>query len=331
MSVLLATSSFLDATAASGFAVVHTTSGNIGPYCAEGFELTYKNANNTTPFDAKFALDTGIAEGWCSFYMTYNDTGTNNWDHDLWAIWSATGNKLLSLRKEINSATFKIYWSNSTGTIQNTAVSGPSSGRHRWDIYWKIAADGTGQWTVYQDGVSYFSQSGQNNGRGTTMLDLRFVREGGTSGLLRVYSGIIIADEDTRNLNCVYQLPNGNGSLTAWTNSYTAIDEAGLDTTDFIYATADGQQETFTFPAIPAGVSADDPVFCRLRVSGIAASMGIEALCKSGGTLYNLGSVFAAGTSGIGKKVDITNDPNTAAPWTVSNLDAAEFGFEAAA
>lgn len=331
MSVLLAASSYVDATQASGYAVAHTTSGNLAPYCAEGFELTYKNANNTSPYDAKFALDTGIAEGWCSFYMTYNDTGTNNWDHDLWSIWSATGNKLLSLRKEINSSTFQVYWSNSTGTIQNTNVSGPSSGRHRWDIYWKIAADGTGRWTVYQDGVSYFSQSGQNNGRGTTMLDLRFNREGGTSGLLRIYSGIIIADEDTRPLDCVYQLPNGNGSLTGWTNDYTAIDEAGIDTTDFIYATADGQQETVTFPAIPAGVSGNTPVLVRLRVSGIAASLGIEALCKSGGTVFNLGTILAAGLSGLGKKVDISNDPNTAAPWTVSNLNAAEFGFEAAA
>lgn len=331
MSVLLGASSYIDATAVGGFIAAYTTGANLAPYCDEGFELTYKNANNTALYDAKFALDTAISEGWASFYMLYNDITSSNWDHDLFSIWSATGNKVLSLRKLVNSTTFHVYYSTSSGSIQNVAVSAPSTGLHRWDIYWKIAADGTGQFTIYQDGVSYWSLSGQNNGRGTTILDLRFNREGGGSGNLRVYSGIIIADEDTRLLNCVYQRPTGNGSLTDWTNGYTAIDEAGIDITDYIYATADGQQETFTFPAIPAGVSSDDPVFCRLRASGLAGTMAIEAICKSGGTVYNLGTLFAAGACALGRKFDVTNDPDTAALWTVADLDAAEFGFEAAA
>ena len=330
MSVLLAASSFVDADQVSGYVAVYTTSGNLAPYCAEGFELTYKNTNNTSPYDARFALSSGIAEGWCSFYMLYNDTGTNNWDHDLWAIWSATGNKLLSLRKRINSATFDIFYTTSSGTIASTAVSGPSSGLHRWDIYWKIAADGTGQWTVYQDGVAYFTQSGQNNGRGTTMLDLRFVREGGTSGLLRVYSAIMIADEDTRNLDVLYQLPTGNGSQTAWTGSYTDVDEAGINLSDYAYATATGQQETYTFPAVPAGLTGRTVSLCRLRMSALAATMNIDAIVKSGGSIFDIGVAFAAGTSGLGKKIDISNDPNTAAPWTIANLDAAEFGVKAA-
>lgn len=328
MTVLLAASGAAEATRTSGNLVATTNSSYIAPYVSEGFTILYKNGSNTALYDARFDLASALTEGWTSFYMYYGDTDSTNWDHYLWSIWSST-EEVFALRRNINSSVFRVYYSTSSGSIQNEAApSSPGTGLHRWDIHWKIAADGTGVFEVYVDYVLWYSRTGQNNGNGSSIMSLRFIREGGGSGNVRAYSAIMIADEDTRPLDVVHQAPDGAGSENDWTGSYANVDGAGADLADRIVATATGQQILVTFPALPGALAASDPVYMALKTTGHGVEQGVKAIVLVSAAVFDMGTVLAAPATGAGITTDISQNPDTEAPWTISEIDGAEFGYE---
>lgn len=307
-----------------------TTSTRISPYVKEGVRMQSKNLNlGDSAYDFRVAVDYSggnIVQGGVSFYMYYADNASN-WQHNVFTITAPDGTIMLRLYKAINSVTHTWYYSSTTGTEASTGASVPVDGLHRWDILWKIAADGTGYFQVYIDGVLNFSVSGQNNGRGSSIGYFTGRSENGSS-IDRVYSGIICADEDTRDMRVVQQVPTGTGALNEWTGSYLDVDETSSDSSDTLNVATTGKISLMTFPAIPAGPASDTNVIgVFLRSAGWGNTDGIDVEVRSGGTNYNVGETIAASVTTKKAIKEILTDPNTTTAWTIAGIDAAQFGY----
>lgn len=321
--------SITDPNEKTGYTLANQTAAYIGPFCREGIELTYKNTN-TGSRDVVFRF-AAATERWVSFYMYYGDQGTNNWDHDMWAIVDyATLEPMLALRKEINSSTFRIrYQSAGSLVTSNVTLSG---GRHRFDIHFKSDAS-TGVFTVYLDGVSWFTFSGNTTGTGAgnTADALIFRREGGLNTEKRVFSAVIVSDSDTRNMAFCVDYPNADGAVTDWSGSYLDVDDVGGADGLMLYAAAAGDISTFQFPNLPSAMASLTPLAVDVRISGtVSGTDVVRTVARVGGVNYDEGVNMSTSIRPRDLNAIAPVNPATAAAWTVAEINAAEFGVKAA-
>lgn len=302
------------------------TPARLAPYVSEGVELTYKNESGHT-LDASLGLSSPITTGSISFYMYWEETTAINWGYDIFALYSNTGNIILRLFREINSNTFTLYYADSDSTESSMAATIPPTGLTRWDIEFKIASDATGYFKIYHNKSLVYSISGQNNGRGASFDHINWVRTGGGTGARRTLSAMMIADESTIPLDVCHQKPDADGALFEWAGSYLNVDGIGADSGDYAEVLLADKTFLVGFPDIPAGLSSGTVEFTQLVAIGHAANLAVNAIARSAGTNYDKGLIGTAGFS-VGAVLKIPQDPNTLAAWTISGLNAAEFGLK---
>jgi len=137
------------------------------------------------------------------------------------------------------------------------------------------------------------------------------------------------ANFDLRGLRIRYDPPTGNsGTDTAWTGSYTDVDEAGVDDADYVTSATAAQREGFTHASytIPGSYALDSVwIVGRPKTSGVAPT-NVKYSLRIGGTPYDSSNVNpAASFQPVGAYW--TDDPSTAAPWGNTNYNALEFGL----
>jgi hypothetical protein len=124
--------------------------------------------------------------------------------------------------------------------------------------------------------------------------------------------------------------PNGDGTYSAMTPStgtthYTLVDEANPTTTDYVSSNTALQKDSYTFQDVSETGSIKAVQLNVYATKDDAGFRGLDVFVKSGAT-----EDFAAS-----QPLSITplyrikawdKDPNTAADWSQSNLNAAEFG-----
>ena len=138
---------------------------------------------------------------------------------------------------------------------------------------------------------------------------------------------------DTRILSTI---PTGDGAELQWTPSsgtthYTLLDEATPNgDTDYISAAAAGQTDTFTFPALtlPTGYGILRAVqvmaYAKSPVGGVDRLAGIA---RVGGTDYpSAEGIVQAVYTGIANVFE--GNPATGNPWTLAEVNAAEWGVK---
>lgn len=326
MTVLKASSTKTESSGFSEYAIPDGTTARLAPYVSEGVEITYKNLNLHT-LDLSLGLDTPIAEGAVSFYMYWEETTSSNWGYDIFALYSNTGNAILRLNRSVNSNTFTFYYADADSTESNSATVSPTTGLTRWDIEFKIAADASGYFKVYKDKVLVWSVSGQNNGRGASFSNIKWVRTGGGSGARRTLSAMMIADESTIPLDVCQQRPDADGSVFEWTGSYADVDGIGPAPTSYAETLLADQSFLVGFPDIPAGLAGGTIDFTQIVATGTASSLKMDALVRSGGVTYDEGEISDYARS-VADVMKIPQDPDTLAAWTISGLNAAEFGIK---
>lgn len=189
----------------------------------------------------------------------------------------------------------------------------------------------TGSITVYKNGVSMLSFTGDTD---TTSLPGMVYFEGmtGTNNEMFV-SQVIVADESTVGWKLATLSPTGNGSNTAWTNDFAAVDEFIFDNTDFIETNTVGNLETYTTSGINAAFSTYNvkavTVAARASNDSGSAVADLQFVVRTSGTNYtspNAGLV-KDGTEQSKQYVWNTN-PNTASAWTQAQVNAAEIGVK---
>lgn len=116
---------------------------------------------------------------------------------------------------------------------------------------------------------------------------------------------------------------NGNGTHTAWSNGYTAVDERPSDDADYNEATATDQRQTYTVTTPTAAAIYGVCMYLRVTRHGTAAGDGIEPMSRKNGTDRDYGIKSAPGDGFV--IVELGQTDAELNDWDVSNLG--EFGF----
>lgn len=211
----------------------------------------------------------------------------------------------------------------------NTGLFGFASAVQRFDAYLKIGASGIFRFFV--DGQLCAEYLGNTIPFGGASAVTR-VSVGAIDANGVVFSACILADEDTRPLNFYQKLPTGNGAETAWTGDYTAVDETGFNDADFIAATAPNTVETFTFPAHTGDILNRKLVTAVLsaRARNNGAIAKINGISRIGSTNYESEPHYENSPAFAAQQWYFDVNPATGQPWTVSEINAAQFGVKAA-
>jgi len=282
---------------------------------------------------------TGQTDLWFSFYV-YNqniDGGTDS--VGILVRDNANSEDIFRLVGTGSGMTLQ-YWDGASWTSIGAEMVEGAEGMtdatlYRVDMH-LVLDNSSGSIDMYQDGNLLRSYSGDTIFGSTVSADeisfehFRNDTSGGTH-----YSGIIIADEDTRGLRLNHHTLDGNsGTNTAWTGDYTDVDEDTTSDADLIVSTTASQIEGFTFDSLNANFADWDVhsvvLASRARNDGGAAPQNIRHHIRSGSTDYYAGSNFSGlTTSFLGGYQDVfATDPDTASAWTQSGVNAAEAGVD---
>lgn len=208
-----------------------------------------------------------------------------------------------------------------------------------------VLSDTVGTIDVYLNGVHstpILTFSGDTKNAGTmTTLDTFWI-SGGTGGLIDdVYlltgDGSAPYNDLLGEVRCYPLAPTASGNSSQLlgsdgnsTNNYLLIDEAAASTStsDYVASATDGQKDTYVYGNIP---SATGSVLCVEVASQVAkddaGAKSIRHLVRHSGTDYAGSDLSLTITRNRAAEVYLTN-PGTAAQWTKSEVDAAEFGVE---
>lgn len=199
----------------------------------------------------------------------------------------------------------------------------------------------TGAYEVRVNGVNILSATGQNTRHASSVLNSAAGVQVGAASAPWTVDDFYICDtagsvnNDFLGDIQVYDvLPSGAGSNTNFTPSagsnYACVDDAAGavaddDTTYVEHATA-ATRDTYAFANLPAATTAVKGVqTCILARKTDSGSKTLGDSCKSGVTT----SDGTAASLGVNYQYLLNireTDPNTAAAWTLSGFDAAEFG-----
>lgn len=128
-------------------------------------------------------------------------------------------------------------------------------------------------------------------------------------------------------------LPDADGSTQEWTvpgggNAWQKLDDDPLAVTDWLESTTDTNLALIGHAAVPAGAIIKAMQSSIVQDKDDAGEMSLKLVCKSGATTdVSSTAIVPILNTPKGAVRCYDNDPNTAAAWTETNANAAEFGF----
>lgn len=211
----------------------------------------------------------------------------------------------------------------STSVISNSAAA--------IDIYLRVDAS-TGEARVFKDGTEIGTFTGDTTIDNSSFGRIHFKGQTGSSNELFV-SQVFACTESTIGWVLATLSPDGNGTNTAWTGSYTDIDEFALNTADYIEAIAANLVETSTVSNINAA-------YATYNVKAVI--VGIRASNDSGSVVSDLQAcVRVSGSNYFSPNLSLPKDgsdysvyyiwetnPNTSAAWSQTIVNALEVGVK---
>jgi hypothetical protein len=230
------------------------------------------------------------------------------------------------------------------GSTQLAVTSGLGLVTSTW--YWiefkTLCNSSAGTYELRVGGVSKLSASSQNTKAGSNNYHNVFQMLGAANGKCR-YDDIFILDGSGSsnssflgNRKVVALYPNGDVAgyadftCSSGSTHYALVDENPVnDDTDYVEDGTIGHKDLWDYPSL-AGTGSN--------VSGIqinsmvretdAASMTLNTLIKSGATEdVGTGEVIGSTSYRSLRRISET-DPDTGLPWTVSGVNAAQFGIK---
>jgi hypothetical protein len=224
------------------------------------------------------------------------------------------------------------------GTVLGTSVVTLSTAAW-YHIQVKVTIDdSTGTYEVRLDGTNVLSGTGADtrNGGAATANRIKFQ---GVAGSSFEFDDVVILDttgaannDFPGEVKITLSMPTGAGNYSQWTPStgsnWQNVDENPINSdTDFNSSSTAGQIDTFARAAVTVtgailGVKAN-----LTHRKDDAGTREIAALCRSGGA----DTAGATKTCNSSYRIDseyYEQDPSTAAAWTESGFNAAEFGVK---
>lgn len=179
----------------------------------------------------------------------------------------------------------------------------------------------------------------KNGGTKTVLEGFRLLNQTGqTSQIDDVYltngAGVVnvgfLGDVSVETL-----FPNGNGNSSQLVGSdadsvdnYLLVDETTPNTTDYVGSGTDDQKDTYAFTNLVHTVGSIRGVQTAMYAAkSDSGARSMAKVIRSGGTDFD-GADKVLSTSFAAILEINENDPNTAAAWTIANVNAAEFGVK---
>ena len=316
---------------------IDTTSGRF----RSGYARYALSANwNQHSNPASFYIPSGLYSS-SLFWTTYRVYANTLWSGfgSTYAIhtWYDTSG-LARLRIKFNGTNCQFYTVNASGTETqlggNFSVTGPPALQsNKIDIFINYAV--AGQFTVYFNGTSVFSYSGDITTNSVTVLDSKldfnvWNNATGQSGYF-AYSEIIVATRDTRNMSLVTQASMANGNTHNWdggtaTNLASTSETTGDASPN--YASSAGLiQEYEVTPALPSGNFSVISVIHKARATaGTSGPTKFDFMIRFAATDYTSPDQ-SLGSSWITYSYSWDLNPNTLAAWQTSDLAASSTAF----
>lgn len=252
-------------------------------------------------------------------------------------------------------------WSIRRGTILTGAAGGPATGTelvatepnlwvpNSWH-YMEFAAkihDSTGWVELRQDGITRLRFDGDTADGGTDQkidqVTFNLTSGGPNYGLDDVY---ILNEQGSVNNSWlgdtrVYPLyPNGNGGSSTplsgsdgnSTDNYLLVDEVGApDTSDYVFSSTDGDQDTYTFEDLPVSVGTVRGVEVRMHAAkDDTGTKQIRSVTRRSSTdSFGADKTLAAVPLWQTHTELQEQDPHAGpGAWTITNVNGTEWGVE---
>lgn len=313
----------------------HDTPVAVSPHCQD--HITLRNGPNVA--GVRIPKTRNL---WLGFELAKNDQSATPTDGfvELFDTAYSTTQPLFRIRKATsNAATARMWvW---TGTAWvDSGVNGGTWGAGtlmRLDIE-LVMDDTNGIWRTYRNGVDTIAYLGDTDRVASDGIDLirfgTYSTASNQESRMTTYSGILIADEDTRGKFVAQRKPTGAGDFVQWTGDYEDVTSSAYNglpgDATFITTAAEDRRESFTYasleeyqynPILAVGIAH------RGRESD-AGYAPITGFIRSGGVNYD-GAPIASGTSFRGTQTMLEDDGSD--PWTYEALEGAQFGVKSVA
>ena len=304
------------------------------------------DTTNTAHFDSN-VVSSGIFSGYSYLFPTIILSQTTTTFRACWTQYSGSrwqngnlyvwydefGTKIAAIKYD-NSyiASFIIYTSGGAGTIVGTIGDIPAiaPGLHRIDV--ELDWSSTGSVKIYQEGIQV----------GTTVTgDFLTANPTSTIGQFVVckaasysaaMSGILIQDTTTLGKVLAESVPNGAGTYSDLTGSYTDINSVGKDDSTFIYGTVSLDKSTFTTGAFGSSISTGwdlDTLLVSIRaVNGYGSALTNVAAVVRSNTSDSIDTAQATSTGVKTYLFEFPTNPDGSIAWTYTTANAAEIGVQ---
>lgn len=143
-------------------------------------------------------------------------------------------------------------------------------------------------------------------------------------------SELYVADYDTRNTRPVKQVPNATGNHSAWQGGFADLGDEKVGTGVVGNTAVDKltmNLEAYPGPSSPAGIK--EVVVKMVGAKGATGPSNIRPMVRISSTDYFEANLNPTQEVPLAMYATWTQNPNTAAPWSVADLDTTEFGVEA--
>lgn len=276
------------------------------------------------------------AEGWIGFRLY---VGANTIGGVIVAAYTADD---VSSLFDLNSASGVLSIRGATSDAARTVVSPGASlvGTNSYFInaHWKAVSGGM-LLELFVNGALIATATVSNaylNGKSVGIIRIGGAALGTSAnvnaGYGWYYSEIIVSTEDNRGWRVATLVPTAAGTTSDWDGTFADIDEAEINDADYI--SSDVANEVSLFGMSNLSVAAQNmdvkavALTARAR-KGVTGPLNIQVALRSGGANY-----FTANRTGLNtafgplESTMWENNPATAAPFTVSEVQGIELGFK---
>jgi hypothetical protein len=233
---------------------------------------------------------------------------------------------------------YKLSTRNAAGTITDkvTASSACFNGStpKTFDLYINYAV--SGEVTLYCNGASIADFTGDVTTDSATQLNQIQLADAYIGGAVQlVWSEVIVADGNTRNMRLMLLKPAANGNAVTWdTGGVSNINESTLDDSTLNASGTAAQIQEYTVTAqsaTPNLAVLDLWVNARAEVD-TTGPQHVQGMVRTGSTDYTSSNLSPPQGTWGWISTHWTTNPNTSAAWTTGTLNGAGFniGFKSA-
>ncbi|MDH3376448.1 MAG: hypothetical protein OEQ39_05705 [Gammaproteobacteria bacterium] len=209
------------------------------------------------------------------------------------------------------------------------------------EVYYYID-NASGRYQLWLDGVSEIALASSQDTQiaASNSFDRVYFRGGAyTQSMDDVYIRAKTTDVTTPadevfgdvNIRTVYPDANGTNrdfTLSTGTDDFAVVDEAIASETDYAYSSTAAHKVTMSTSNLSSGRTIYAVVLNTWVGMDTAGSQNIKHVVRSGTTDYASSSTFALSETARNEQTFYELNPDTAAAWTETNFNSAEFGIE---